>query len=122
MRSIDLVAAYLQGSFEEGEVVYTELPKGYPEYDVHGQPRVARIEKPIYGIQQAGRRLQRRMVALRRARRSSGRHAAGLAPAPLPWQEGLAAGYSHLDRRDARQETPLAVAAQHASLARTSCA
>ena len=63
VRSIDLVAAYLQGSFEEGEVVFCELPKGYPEYDARGQPRVARIEKPIYGLQQAGRRLQRDLFA-----------------------------------------------------------
>ena len=59
VRSVDLVAAYLQGKFVPGEVVYTHLATGYPEYDPDGTPRVARVDKPIYGIQQAGRRLQR---------------------------------------------------------------
>ena len=40
-------------------MVYTHLATGYPEYDPDGTPRVARVDKPIYGIQQAGRRLQR---------------------------------------------------------------
>ena len=59
VRSVDLVAAYLQGSFVDGEVVYCHLPVGYPETDSSGRPRVAKVQKPIYGIQQAGRRLQR---------------------------------------------------------------
>ena len=63
VRSVDLVAAYLQGRFLDGEVVYCHLPQGYPEHDRDGQPRIARIEKPIYGIQQAGRRLQRMLFA-----------------------------------------------------------
>ena len=63
VRSVDLVAAYLQGSFVDGEVVFCNLPSGYVEYDAKGQPLVARVEKPIYGIQQAGRRLQRMLFA-----------------------------------------------------------
>ena len=59
VRSVDLVAAYLQGKFVDGEVVYCYHPTGYPELDSAGQPMIARVEKPIYGIQQAGRRLQR---------------------------------------------------------------
>ena len=39
--------------------MYTHLPKGYVEYDSNGKPRIARVDKPIYCIQQAGRRLQR---------------------------------------------------------------
>ena len=62
VRSVDLVAAYLQGKFVEGEVVYCHLPTGYPELDDHGRPKIARVDKPIYGIQQAGRRLQRMLV------------------------------------------------------------
>ena len=61
VRSVDLVAAYLQGSFLEGEVVYCHLPPGYGETDERGRPRVVRVDKPIYGIQQAGRRLQRQL-------------------------------------------------------------
>ena len=63
VRSVDLIAAYLQGKFVDGEVVYTRLPQGYGEYDADGQPRIARVDKPIYGIQQAGRRLQRMLFA-----------------------------------------------------------
>ena len=63
VRSVDLVAAYLQGKFVDGEVVYTKLPSGYVEYDSKGRTLVARIDKPIYGIQQAGRRLQRMLFA-----------------------------------------------------------
>ena len=59
VRSVDLVAAYLQGRFIDGEVVYTHLPPGHPEFDSKGRPKLAKILKPIYGIQQAGRRLQR---------------------------------------------------------------
>ena len=34
-------------------------PVGYPEFDAKGRPKLAKMKKPIYGIQQAGRRLQR---------------------------------------------------------------
>ena len=56
---MDLVAAYLQGQFLDGEVVYCHLPPGHPEFDPKGRPKLAKVKKPIYGIQQAGRRLQR---------------------------------------------------------------
>ena len=59
MRSIDFVAAYLQGSFLDGEVVYCRMPDGYVEMDENGIPMVCEVQKPIYGIPQAGRRLQR---------------------------------------------------------------
>ena len=62
VRSIDLVAAYLQGKFLDGEVVFTHLPTGYVEYDSRGRPLIAKVQKPIYGIQQAGRRLQRMLL------------------------------------------------------------
>ena len=63
VRSIDLVAAYLQGSFIDGEVVFCHQPPGQVKLDDSGRPLVARVEKPIYGIQQAGRRLQRMLFA-----------------------------------------------------------
>ena len=69
MRRWDFVAAYLQGSLEQGEVVYCSLPPGYetveeygqtiPNLGADGRPRVLRIEKPCYGMAQAGRRWQR---------------------------------------------------------------
>jgi hypothetical protein len=59
VRSADLVAAYLQGRFLEGETVYCKQPVGHEEYDEHGRPLIAKVLKPIYGIQQSGRRLQR---------------------------------------------------------------
>ena len=63
VRSVDLVAAYLQGEFIDGEVVYCHLPPGHPKLGPDGQPYIARVDKPIYGIQQAGRRLQRRLFS-----------------------------------------------------------
>ena len=59
VRSVDYVAAYLQGQFTEGEVVYCYMPPGHEEFDSNGNQLVLRIEKPVYGIPQAGRRLQR---------------------------------------------------------------
>ncbi len=61
VRSIDYVAAYLQGKFTEGEVIYCFMAPGYEQYGADGAPLVLRIEKPIYGIPQAGRRLQRQI-------------------------------------------------------------
>ena len=61
VHSIDYVAAYLQGRFTEGEVVYCHMPPGQEELDADGNRFVLRIEKPIYGILQAGRRLQRQI-------------------------------------------------------------
>ena len=61
IRSIDFVAAYLQGEFLEGEVVYCFQPPGSNVTGSDGQPKVCVITKPIYGIPQAGRRLQRKI-------------------------------------------------------------
>ena len=40
VRSVDLVAAYLQGDFLDGEVVYCHAAHGYPKYDEHGEPMI----------------------------------------------------------------------------------
>ena len=61
VRSIDWVAAYLQGDFIEGESVYCHMPPGYEECDKNGDPMVCEVVKPIYGIPQSGRRLQRKV-------------------------------------------------------------
>ena len=61
VRSIDWVAAYLQGKFLDGEVVYCSMPPGHEEFDENGVPYCLRIDKPIYGMPQAGRRLQRQI-------------------------------------------------------------
>ena len=62
VRSIDFVAAYLQGDFVEGEVVYVHMPDGYSELAPDGRPYVLKVVKPVYGIQQSGRRLQRKVI------------------------------------------------------------
>ena len=70
MRRWDFVAAYLQGELEEGETIYCSLPPGYewrlndkgervPNVGADGLPRVFRVEKPVYGMAQSGRRWQR---------------------------------------------------------------
>ena len=54
-------AAYLQGDFIDGEVVYCKQAAGSNIVGSDGQPMICEIQKPIYGIPQAGRRLQRKM-------------------------------------------------------------
>eukprot|EP00965_Chrysotila_dentata_P155942 5153427-Pleurochrysis_carterae.AAC.3 len=58
MRRRDFVAAYLQGELQSGEVVYCHAPPGYSTYSADGRRRVCRVEKPVYGMAQAGRRRQ----------------------------------------------------------------
>ena len=55
------MAAYLQGDFIDGEVVYCRQPAGSNVVGSDGQPMICVITKPIYGIPQAGRRLQRKI-------------------------------------------------------------
>ena len=59
MRRYDFVSAFLQGTLEEGEVVYCESPPGHGSTGEDGQPRVCKVVKPVYGMAQAGRRWQR---------------------------------------------------------------
>ena len=67
MRRWDFTSAFLQGSLLEGEIVYCSPAPGYEDYDEDGNsrlgadglPRIYRIEKPVYGMAQAGRRWQR---------------------------------------------------------------
>ena len=54
MRRWDFVSAYLQGELEAGEVVYCYPPPGHGSHT-----KACRVEKPIYGMAQAGRRWQR---------------------------------------------------------------
>ena len=55
------MAAYLQGEFIDGEVVYCHQPSGSNVIGKDGRPMVCVVKKPIYGIPQAGRRLQRKI-------------------------------------------------------------
>ena len=59
MRRWDFVAAYLQGELLPDEVVYCKMPQGYEQQGQDGRERICRIEKPVYGMAQAGRRWQR---------------------------------------------------------------
>ena len=60
MRRWDFVSAYLQGKLEEGETVYCSAPRGpYSQQGEDGHPKVWRVDRPIYGLAQAGRRWQR---------------------------------------------------------------
>ena len=45
------------------DLVLDLVARSFKEYDADGKPRVARVDKPIYGIQQSGRRLQRKLFA-----------------------------------------------------------
>lgn len=60
----DFVSAFLQAELEPGEVVYCSAPPG--PYATSGQddrPRVWRVNKPVYGMAQAGRRWQRSLFS-----------------------------------------------------------
>ena len=60
MRRWDFVSAYLQGMLEDGEVVYCSPPPGpHSTLGSDGKQRVWRVNKPVYGMAQAGRRWQR---------------------------------------------------------------
>ena len=59
MRRFDFVSAFLQGSLEEGEVIFCACPPGYEETGSDGLPQVYKVLKPVYGMAQAGRRWQR---------------------------------------------------------------
>ena len=59
MRRFDFVSAFLQGSLEDGEVVYCEPPPGYNDAGKDGRTPVYKVLKPVYGMAQAGRRWQR---------------------------------------------------------------
>ena len=63
MRRWDFVAASLQGKLLENEVVYCSMPSGYETgldaSNPSGTNTVLRIDKPIYGMAQAGQRWQR---------------------------------------------------------------
>ena len=56
----DFVAAFLQGELLDNEVVYCSMPSGYATgldaSNPSGADTVLRIEKPIYGMAQAGQR------------------------------------------------------------------
>eukprot|EP00965_Chrysotila_dentata_P084154 2778266-Pleurochrysis_carterae.AAC.1 len=55
IRRWDFVAAYLQGDLERNEVVYCHARPGYATLGADGRPRICRVEKPVYGMAQAGR-------------------------------------------------------------------
>ena len=45
VRSVDWVAAYLQGELLEGEGVYCHMPIGYIQTDQNGRPYILKIVK-----------------------------------------------------------------------------
>jgi len=59
VRRWDFVAAYLQGSLLDGEVVWCRAPPGFSRKGTDGLPMICEVVKPIYGMTQAGRRWQR---------------------------------------------------------------
>ena len=60
MRRWDFVSAFLQGDLEQGEVIYCSPPPGpHGTLGKDNRQRVWRVNKPVYGMAQAGRRWQR---------------------------------------------------------------
>ena len=60
LRRRDLVAAFLQGCLEHGEIAFMYQPAGHVHaFDEHGKPKICVLLKPLCGMKQAGRRFQR---------------------------------------------------------------
>ena len=62
-RQHDLVAAFLQGSLLDDEIVFMKYQPGHTEVGTDGKDKVHLVQKPIYGLKQAGRRFQRDFFA-----------------------------------------------------------
>ena len=64
MRRWDFVSAFLQAELEKDEVVYCSAPPGpYATTGKDDRPRVWQVNKPVYGMAQAGRRWQRSLFS-----------------------------------------------------------
>jgi len=59
MRRFEFVSAFLQGDLEPGEQIACRPPPGYETLGDDGNHKIWRVLKPIYGMQQGGRRWQR---------------------------------------------------------------
>ena len=59
MRRYDFVSAFLQGDLEPGEQILCHSPPGYETLAQDGSRKIWRVLRPIYGMQQGGRRWQR---------------------------------------------------------------
>ena len=58
MRRFDFVSAFLQGDLEPGEQILCHSPPGYETLADDGSRKIWRVLRPIYGMQQGGRRWQ----------------------------------------------------------------
>ena len=59
MRRFDFVSAFLQEDLEQGEQILCRPPPGYETLGDDVDHKIWRVLRPIYGMQQAGRRWQR---------------------------------------------------------------
>jgi hypothetical protein len=62
IHQVDVKGAYLNGEFEEGEVIYMRLPPGISLTD--DKTLVLRLLKPIYGLRQSGRHWYRKFSSV----------------------------------------------------------
>jgi len=54
IHQVDVKSAYLNGEFEDAEVIYMRQPPGFPISDCPG--KVLHLLRPLYGLKQSGRR------------------------------------------------------------------
>jgi hypothetical protein len=62
IQQMDIKSAYLNGEFEDGEVIYMRQPPLHPK--LGSEHLVARLLKPIYGLKQAGRRWYQKLTTI----------------------------------------------------------
>ena len=58
----DIKTAYLNGTIDEGLVIYMRQPRGFEKNGPNGEEMVCRLKKSIYGLKQSGARWEQRLV------------------------------------------------------------
>ncbi len=51
----DVTCAFLHAILPNGECVYIEMPHGFKRYNKHGQPKVLKLKRALYGLRQSPR-------------------------------------------------------------------
>jgi hypothetical protein len=51
----DVTCAFLHAILPDSKCVYIEMPHGLKQYDKHGQPKVLKLKRALYGLRQSPR-------------------------------------------------------------------
>ena len=59
---VDVIGAFLHGTFENGEIIYMEVSQGFEKH--YKKDEVLKLEKTIYGLKQAAMCLWRKLLSV----------------------------------------------------------